>query len=238
MDYTRPKKTSKPKENTTQNQEYKRVELEAFHLAIEYCYNNMTKSKVFKFQEIAAIMTDHIRKNDLTITQSNKKNLRRNLEKSFEHNLKFLSVNKGLFVYPSAMEIEQVIKDLLKEREKISHVKKTAKLIRNEIKEMKDEMPWLPQRSDLNPENFKMPKKLGQFLTTLITGQEDEEQMNSRSARLRLLLAQDIVYIVTERRVKTPKSVLLPSNIKQLTNNTEIINTTSIGSWCLIFNFI
>ena len=70
-----------------------------------------------------------------------------------------------------------------------------------------------------------MPKKLGQFLTTLITGQEDEEQLNSRSARLRLSLAQDIVYIVTEGRVKTPKSVLLPSNIKQLTNNTEIINT-------------
>ena len=144
VDYTRPKKTSKPKENTTQNQEYKRVELEVFHLATEYCYNNMTQSKVFKFQEIAAIMTEHIRKNNLTITQSTKKNLRRNVEKSFEDNLKFLSVNKGVFVYPSAMEIEQIIKDLLKEREKISHVEKTAKLIRNEIKEMKDEMPWPP----------------------------------------------------------------------------------------------
>ena len=35
------------KDNTTHNQEYKRVELEAFHLAIEYCYNRMTQSKVF-----------------------------------------------------------------------------------------------------------------------------------------------------------------------------------------------
>ena len=173
-------------------------------------------------------MTEHIRKNDLTITQSTKKNLRRNLEKSFEDNLKFLSVNKSLFVYPSAMKVEQIIKDLLKEREKICHVTKTVKLIRNEIKEMKDEMPWPPQPSDLNPENFNMPKKLGQFLATLITGQEDEEKMNSRSARLRLSIAQDIVYIVTEGRVKTPKSVLLPSNIKQLTNNTEIINTVHL----------
>ena len=49
--------------------------------------------------------------------------------------------------------------------------------------------------------------------------------MNNRSARIRLSLAQDVVYNVTEGRVKTPKSVLLPTVVKQLTNNTEIINT-------------
>ena len=36
---------------------------------------------------------------------------------------------------------------------------------------------------------------------------------------------QDIVYSVTEGKVKTPKSVLLPTVVKQLTDNTEIINT-------------
>ena len=49
--------------------------------------------------------------------------------------------------------------------------------------------------------------------------------MTSRSARLKFSLAQDIVYIVTKGRIKTPKSILLPSSIKQLTNNTELINT-------------
>ena len=34
--------------------------------------------------------------------------------------------------------------------------------------------------------------------------------MNGRSARLRLSLAQDIVYFVMEGKVKTQKSVLLP----------------------------
>ena len=90
---------------------------------------------------------------------------------------------------------------------------------------MKDQMPWPPQSSDLEPEKSEMPPKLGQFLTCLMTGQENEEQINNRSARIRLSLAQDIVYNVTERRVKTPKSVLLPTVVNQLTNNTEIINT-------------
>ena len=58
-----------------------------------------------------------------------------------------------------------------------------------------------------------------------MTGQENEEQRSNRSARIRLSLVQDIVYSVTEGKVKTPKSVLLPTVVKQLTDNTEIINT-------------
>ena len=86
-------------------------------------------------------------------------------------------------------------------------------------------MPWPPQSNDLEPEKFEIPPKLGQFLKCLMTGQKNEEQMNNRSARIRLSLAQDVVYNVTEGRVKTPKSVLLPTVVKQLTNNAEIINT-------------
>ena len=37
-------------------------------------------------------------------------------------------------------------------------------------------------------------------------------------------IAKDIVYIVSNCKVKTPKSFLLSSIIKQQTNNTEIIN--------------
>ena len=72
---------------------------------------------------------------------------------------------------------------------------------------------------------LKCQKKLGEFLTTLITGKDDEDGISSRHARLRHSLTQDIVYIVTKGRIKTPKSVLLPNIIKQLMNNTELINT-------------
>ena len=73
--------------------------------------------------------------------------------------------------------------------------------------------------------NLKCQKKLGEFLATLITGKDDQDGISSRHARLRHSLAQDIVYIITKGRIKTPKSVLLPYIIKQLTNNTELINT-------------
>ena len=37
---------------------------------------------------------------------------------------------------------------------------------------------------------------------------------------------QDLVYGITNGRVKTPKSVLYPYHIKSLTNNSELINIT------------
>ena len=101
---------------------------------------------------------------------------------------------------------------------------KAAQAIHNEIKELKDGMPWPPQPNELQPENFKMPKMLGEFLNTMITGRDCDDQMSSRQARLKHSIAQDIVYIVSNCKVKTRKSLLLPSTMKQLTNNTEIIN--------------
>ena len=39
---------------------------------------------------------------------------------------------------------------------------------------------------------------------------------------------QDLVYAITNGRVKTPKSVLYPYHIKSLTNNTELISITCL----------
>ena len=41
--------------------------------------------------------------------------------------------------------------------------------------------------------------------------------------RIKLFIGQDVIYIVTSGRVKTPKSILLPTFIKTVTNNTELL---------------
>ena len=50
------------------------------------------------------------------------------------------------------MTVEMVILDLLKEKNELSYISKIADCIRKEIKEMKGQMPWPPQSSDLEPE--------------------------------------------------------------------------------------
>ena len=160
----------------------------------------------------------------MAITPPTRKNLRRNIEKCFGDKLKVFTWKERLYVYSAIIDVENLVKQLLEARKKCAYTVKTAQAFHNEIKELKDGMPWPPQPNDLQPENFKMPKMLGEFLTVLITGRDCHDQMSIRKARLKHSIAQDIVYIVPNGKVKTPESLLLPSIIKQLTNNTEIIN--------------
>ena len=60
--------------------------------------------------------------------------------------------------------------------------------------------------------------------------------MSSRQARMKHSIAQDTVYIVSNGKVKTPKSLLLPSNIKLLTNSTKIINIVHRLGQCFLLN--
>ena len=86
--------------------------------------------------------------------------------------------------------------------EKDDYVAKTAAAIRKEGKCLKDGMPRPHQPSDLEPEKFKTPCKLNEFLTYLLTV-KGENEISSRSAAT-----------FSSRRVETPKSLLLPSVIK------------------------
>ena len=67
----------------------------------------------------------------------------------------------------------------------------------------------------MNRENFNYPEKLEQLTDAIFKNQPD---------RLKLSIMQDLVYNVTRGRVKTPKSGLLPSTVKNLTSNTGLIN--------------
>ena len=84
-----------------------------------------------------------------------------------------------------------------------------------------------PQPSDPEPEKFKFLSNLNGFLTRLLAV-KGENEISSRSTGLQHSLAQDIVYIVTSRRVKFPKGLLLTSVIKTFTNNTDVMNILSL----------
>ena len=87
--------------------------------------------------------------------------------------------------------------------------------MKKEIKEMKDSMPWPPQPNDLAPDKIEIPLSLRVFLETVI---------DTRSTRLMNSVAQDIKYNVSAGRIRTVKSVLLPTVVKALTSNTELIH--------------
>ena len=216
QDYTRPVAVQKPPDS------YKTIELEAFHLVIEKCNDMIYQHTILRMQELTTFMTEYLKVRGIAISNSTKKNLRRNIEKTFGEKITFLNTSNKLFLYPSNITNEQIFKELYKAQEDDQVIINAANLIRKEITDMKDEIPWPPQPEDLEPDAFQIPSQLERFLLYLF-GSKSPGDASNQSSRYQHSIAQDLIYTVTAGRVKTPKSLLLQCVIKSLTNNVEII---------------
>ena len=98
--------------------------------------------------------------------------------------------------------------------------------IREQLQKMKDTMPWPPQASNLTKDKIKIGDKLESFLNTVLSG-EVAMSKSDKVQTLKLSIRQDIVYAISQGRVRTPKSILFPYAIKSLTNTTELIKITN-----------
>ena len=98
-----------------------------------------------------------------------------------------------------------------------------AKIIRNEIKGMKNKMNWPTSYADLTAEKVDIGIHLSTFLNVILSVKLAEID-STRLQRIKMSLCQDLEYNASNGRISTPKSVLFPYNIKMLTNNTELIN--------------
>ena len=75
-------------------------------------------------------------------------------------------------------------------------------------------MPWPPDvhhldKSKINTENLDL------FLTTLLSGCS-MESINSKVDRLKLFIGNDLVYAISNGRIKTPKSYYICALLKAL----------------------
>ena len=232
--YTRLHKPSTDTASEQHESNYKKAELEALKTVILHLHELVQSPKLISFTSVRRLMENSMKDLGVEISSSTSKNLRRKIEEKVS-DIKFINVDDCLYLYPETLTMQSVITDLIRTRsqlEKITEVVrgKTSKLeknilssaanIRKDIMEMTDNMPWPPQHFDLVPEKFEIPYSLDIFLCRLIS---PESALSTRALCLKLSMAQDIVYNITRGRIKTPKSILLPSMIKALTNSTELI---------------
>ena len=98
----------------------------------------------------------------------------------------------------------------------------TASMMRENIKTLKDTMPWPPDVHDIDTSKISITDYLDLFLSTLVSGCS-MESTSSKVNRLKLSIGEELVYAISYGRVKTPKSILYPYTIKSLTNSTKLI---------------
>ena len=116
------------------------------------------------------------------------------------------------------------IKTLSKHDKIVVHA---ADIVRKEIQGTTDQISWPPQANELRPEKINIGHFTDLFLNKLLSG-EVIPSRSQRVSRLKLSFGQDLIYAVTTGKIKTVKSVLYPSVIKSLSNNTELIRFANL----------
>ncbi|XP_066925451.1 uncharacterized protein [Clytia hemisphaerica] len=195
------------------------IEAEAFKAVIKYCLEQESfhSSEIVTLNFLMSIMEGKLKDNDLTMEASTKKNFKRSLETKMP-SLKFLKTRNETYVYHQSVSLDEIVlkyvnateeNDQLKNEWKNEEVQaiKTFDFIRKEIRNLTDTIPWPPQPQDLTPDKVVIPPMLNLLLSTLLKGKDGT--LSEKAERLKMSIAQDLIYAVTKGRVKTPKSILL-----------------------------
>ena len=224
--FTKPQKVQ-----SAQVDPYKEAEQFAFKEVLRKCYELNLKNEITYFIELVNIMRDSMLSKNVIMGESTRKFLERSLEKHCS-DIQMFTYKRKIIVYPVSLEIKQAVEQIIQLKEENESLKSPAledsatvllcgKLLKQEVSKMQDTLGWPLQPEDLYPDKFEIPELLDRFLSVLLG---DGKSCSNRQSRLKYSFAQDLIYSITNGRVKTPKSFLLPTMVKTLTNNTEIIN--------------
>ena len=134
-------------------------------------------------------------------TISGKKNLRRTIENNTDC-YKFVNIEKELLIYPTSLEIDDIVtkyyqtflqlQNLQNMELKEKVVSESARIIREEIKNVTYRMPWPPTSKDLEVSNFTNSTYLDSFLVCLLGSEEGK--VSDRVTRLKSSFGQDLTY--------------------------------------------
>ena len=194
---------------------------------------NESEDKIISFTEVKNKYVSSLENNGFDKTNATK-NLKRSIKRNISK-VQLSTINQDDILFPKRLTVGEILKyylqatQKLKEYEKISNVEKeimtSATKIRGELKNSSYKINWPPKSQDLDVQSFPEFPLLQRFLVRLIS-----DEVNPKIdcvKRLSISIAQDLFFAVHNGKRLTPKSVLLPLQIKSLTNNTELITTIS-----------
>ena len=138
---------------------------------------------------------------ELVATPSENKNLRRTIENRTDC-CKFVQIEKEFLIYPTSLEMDNIVKTYyqtllqleklqeMESKEKI--VSESARIVKEEIKNVSYRMLRPPTSTDLDVNSFVNSAYLDMFLVNLLSS--DHDRLFERVSRLKLLFGQDMTY--------------------------------------------
>ena len=166
---------------------------------------------------------------------STSKHLRRNLENEFKDTLHIIQTESNkVIVYPDNLTRDELALICFKLEKEVTllrqrpgevgdmEVARKATQVHQSVKDLlNDQQEWPPNVSSLQGGGTEIPAIVDTFLHHLFSGSDSPH--TERMTWLKHSIAQDLVFGITRGRIKPPKHILLPSAVKSLTGNVELI---------------
>ena len=199
----------------------------------DFCTNLFECPDVVEFKQIRKIVNEKAASLGITLNPSYQHNLLRKVKRAFP-NLNFVHKDHNcVLVFPSSLEVSDLavkyhnisteLSQFTRLKDEEKSVFNVAKLLHENIRRHASQISWPPKPAELKLDKVRkcIPKLLDLFCKTLFLGSATEKE-TKRSFLNRNSITQDLVYCVSKRRIKTPKSILFPSVVKGLCNNLEV----------------
>lgn len=214
--------------------EYEVIEELGFNSVIDFCQKLELEPKVVELDAVRNIMSQEFEANGIEWKVNDRKNFLRKLTAK-QASINFVHASqKIVLLYPNTLSVESLVLENHSLKAELKSLKTASKsdqfliqsgqTIRNDIRSLKIKMSWPPEEDDLTTE--RVPQYIPYSLNTFLSALFEYPKLNhieQRSEVRKLSIAQDIVFSVSRGEIKTPKSILLTSLVKSLTNNTECI---------------
>ena len=215
-------------------EEENKQELDSYFDAVKDFIRDITENPDFlKYKLATDIFENELRKSNMVedYIKNTKKNLRRMIKRNIP-NVNFINVRRKLYIYLDSIEKTDTIMMYLENKFEMDNIRSkynsekdivsTGLMMREKIKTLKDTIPWPPDVHGLDTSKRNITVYLDLFLSTLLSGCSIKSS-SSKVNRLKLSTGQDLVYAISNGRIKTPKSILYPYVIKSLVNSTKLI---------------
>ena len=105
-----------------------------------------------------------------------------------------------------------------------------AQIIRAELMTVRNRMAWPPTPDDLVQNNIDISDLVYNLLAWVLCGDSDDKAVSADRPTLSdqkhkhvMSIAQDHLHCVSGGRLKTPKHVVLPLTVRQLTRSSQVV---------------
>ncbi|KAL4113704.1 hypothetical protein QTP88_017283 [Uroleucon formosanum] len=158
------------------------------------------------------------------------------LKRTFENKVKFEVLNNKKIILHIDVPLSNVSLSDLKNNSELLNV---AQILRREILDIKKKnLPENVSTEDLIKGECSLPDKLINFITYLVGGPDIRRRNSDETRRKVESLASDLVYAVTNGRVKPSKQLTLGITLKSLTSSRKVIDILNRYNQCTSYNVI